>query len=392
MELTRDQADAVAAIRTWISQASAQTFTLAGLAGTGKTTVISFLLKNGFKATVLTPTGKAASVLKAKGVAATTIHQAIYMLVDQEEDGQPIFEMKAGARTDFTHGVVIVDEASMVTGEVHKDLLSLRMPVLFVGDHGQLEPVGDDARVMEMPDFTLQTIHRQALQSHILRFAHAVRENGLPSPDWQPYLRKDEVRMVGRDALCPALYSEHQAVIVGHNAHRVKINREMREFYRRNPDYPEPGDRVICLQNDWKRGIANGEVFTVIDVEPPLTRVAGITVPMTVEGDDGRPLKVHPLLGQFNADKRMRLDPGLMRESHLFDYAYAITCHKSQGSEWERVLVIDDHHPSRQSMWNPVRWRYTASTRARISMTYSVTFPAHGMPIPSWVCQEPVAH
>ena len=143
--------------------------TVGGRAGTGKTTVIRHLVGLLPRFAVCAYTGKAVNVLKSKGVDARTIHSLIYKAYTDEER-KVYFSLAADLGCDG----IIVDEASMVSRSIYEDLRSFGKPLVFVGDHGQLEPVGDDFNLMRDPDYRLETIHRNA--GEIAHFADYIRQ------------------------------------------------------------------------------------------------------------------------------------------------------------------------------------------------------------------------
>ena len=147
--------------------------TLAGYAGVGKTTVIKALQQQLRNFAVCAYTGKAANVLRKKGVSATTIHQRVYRPRKEEEHGEVTFERKS--YNEICCDGFIIDEASMVDDEIYQDLTSYALPIIFVGDHGQLEPVsGGTLNLMAKPDITLEEIHRNA--GEIAQFAEFIRK------------------------------------------------------------------------------------------------------------------------------------------------------------------------------------------------------------------------
>jgi exodeoxyribonuclease-5 len=161
-----DQQAVVDAIVEWRDAwpAANQTFTLGGLAGTGKSTIVSYLAGCLPGAVVACPTGKAAHVLRRKGVDAGTIHALIYHPFGNSK-GQPTYRLKRLLDAE----TIIIDEASMVDSKMYGDLCSFTKPILFVGDHGQLEPIGDNPHLMRNPDVRLEEIHRQEAGNPIIR-------------------------------------------------------------------------------------------------------------------------------------------------------------------------------------------------------------------------------
>jgi exodeoxyribonuclease-5 len=310
---------------------------LGGLAGSGKTTVVSHLMKrlNGFACCAFT--GKAAEVLRSKGVDASTIHSLIYTPTDEKDQyGTPKFVRK------HSLGIkgIVVDEASMVGASLYSDLISYGLPIIFVGDHGQLEPVGEDLYLMKNPDYKLETIHRNA--GDIALFAHHLR-SGAAAADF----KESPLIKVIKKADSYSLLPDADQVICALNTTRVSINRYIRKLKGNEGDQPVMGDRVISLMNSRRLGIYNGSQGVVRSVS--LHR-------MSVAFDNGKLVKTKYDVGTFNQEKPVK--DGFI---HPIDYAYAVTCHKAQGSEWDKVMVIEQIC----SLWEHKRWAYTAASRAK---------------------------
>ncbi len=321
--------------------------TLGGLAGSGKTTIIRELVERVPNVRVLAPTGKAAQVLRRKGVAADTIHSWLYPPPEEDLNGDLIWGDPA---PEETPDLIVVDEASMVYRELFQDLMSLGIRVLFVGDHGQLEPVGDNPNLMANPDVRLETVMRQAAESPILSFAHTVRTGGTMTTRDVPGLRVARPFELNRDTLL-----SFDQVICAFNRVRQDLNRRMR-----GTGPLADGDKVICLRNDRRRGLFNGLIGYVSGT--PV--VMGEAVHFDFVSEEGRLYsRVSAWRGQFGAE---RTEMALDRKHQLFDFGCAVTCHKSQGSEWDSVLVVEglcEH-------WSMQRWRYTAATRAAKELVY----------------------
>jgi exodeoxyribonuclease-5 len=366
-----------------------QVQTVGGYAGTGKTVLVGALADRLPSYAVAAFTGKAAYVLRKKGVShARTIHSTIYVPVERnltaarehlkalrelfpdhaswedvrqaeealkELESQPAFRLKEEdeLHADGQVGGFLVDEASMVSPGLHDDLLSFGLPVVFVGDHGQLPPVGDgDVYLMADPDHRLETIHRNA--GPIARFAEHLRK-GLPARAWAG--TGDEVRILSRGAVTDKLLLSADQIIHASNRERVAMNRRVRNLLGRTV-LLEKDDRVICLRNDRDRGLFNG-------MQGVVSRVVGETMDFT--DDDGNVF--HGVAfdpGQFGQPKYVHRRGG----PHPFDYGHCVTCHKAQGSEWPHVLAFE---PSwRGDYWEHERWTYTAASRARERLTWVV--------------------
>lgn len=414
IQLSLDQREAFGGISHWLAARKKKTCVLAGLAGCGKTTMLKHVLEHaqdrGVPTAVASFTGKAVSVLHGKGLNnAQTLHSLLYKPVggpsdmwlearkewkdwcrlkvasdpnfyneaqveasveqgmfgevgvynhwrgvrqdyDENKDGRPKWERVESIDADL----VIVDEASMVNNALHEDLQRVAFQILYVGDHGQLEPIGANPQLMLRPDFRLEKIHRQAGDSQIVPYAHHLRNGGHPL-QWRS---GPEVHVTND----PGAAIDHDVVICGFNNTRVQLNHFMRQRLGYTSELPVAGERVICLRNRSTDGLFNGHVCTLQEVRP---NKDPSLIDLTVENSQGQLTMVHALKSQFGSAKPAQFVP---RGVALFDWAYALTAHKSQGSEFGKVAVYEEL----SSSWNPRRWRYTAATRAKQSLTYIV--------------------
>jgi exodeoxyribonuclease-5 len=354
VDFSADQQQALDAILEWRAgrpRGENQYLTFGGYAGTGKTTLVSHLTGEWEGTATAAFCGKAANVLRSKGVDATTIHGLIY--VPLRTHGNHVrYVLRSslpGVRT------IIVDEASMVDHVLLQHLLSFRLPVLFVGDHGQLEPIGTNPRLMEAPHVRLETIHRQDRENPIISLATAFRE-GRPAQRWQD--PRGRLSVLGRSEF-HRLVSPDTQMICGVNETRHRVNKRVRELLRFGDRLVAVGEKLICLRNnrDWQ--IFNGQQMRVLDIG----HETGSTIDLDVETDDGRTLTLPCLREQFGKKPVERFwSEGVA----LMDYGYCVTAHKAQGSEWPYVLILEEI----SSKWDARRWRYTAATRASQRLTY----------------------
>jgi len=313
--------------------------TLGGYAGTGKTTTIRELRARLPGMAVCAFTGKAATMLRRKGIPASTIHATIYT-----PTGPATFRRRAKLPA-ATRGFII-DEASMVGETIYKDLLSFDRPVVFVGDHGQLEPVERGFNLMAAPDYTLEHVWRHA--GEIPRFAEWLRL-GRPARAFRP--ESDAVRLITKRELTGEMETASDQIICGYNRTRDRLNASVRESLGHSGTLV-PGDRVMFLRNARQAGIFNGLQGTVVRV---------------VSGRDQLRLDLDTYDGVRRGIAACHDPAGTFRRGvHAFDYAYAITCHKAQGDEWPRVLVIEE----RCQYWDHRRWTYTAASRTREQLTW----------------------
>lgn len=347
IRLSEEQERGADAVIEWREAfpAGRQTFMFGGYAGTGKTTLLSHLVNILPQPIVCTPTGKASDVLRSKGVDSQTIHRTIY-----EYSGDTVCRKKS-----LRGKTLIVDEASMVNLQLLKDLCAFNLPVLFFGDHGQLEPIGSDPQIMARCQFRLEEIHRQALDNPIIRLSKAWRENR-----YVPYWTDPQ----GRCAIIPKreaykhLHDGHQ-VICGYNKSRVRLNNEIRKYAGRGP-LPEVGERLMIVQNNVHFDVFNGQMCEVVGVYT----IHDKTIELDVRFEDGRIVCAPFILGQFHAEQTLKIRP---KRSLLAMFGNAINAHKSQGSEYDSVLIIEEIHPD----WDPCRWRYTTTTRGKKRVIYA---------------------
>lgn len=365
------QAAVIRAIVEWYrSPIGPREFYLAGYAGTGKTTIAQVIASR-FNGQVVFAayTGKAAAVLREKGCGnAQTIHGLIYR---PREVARTAKRTKAdGTEEEFTvrelafdlHGagladprmrqLVIIDECSMVGAKIGTDLLGFRKPVLVLGDPAQLPPVGDGGFFTSgEPDAMLTEIHRQKEGCGILDIATAVR-TGVPLR-CRSY---EESMVLPRTSMWTVDPLEFDQVIVGTNKTRRAMNRRIRMRLGREGKYPVEGDRLICLRNNHRIGLMNGEQVEVVKVE---RFVRDLNMLEMIVEKDGAAISVKAPLHYF--DEEPGEAPWSGDNYTFFDFGYAITCHKSQGSQWPRVLVINESSVFRS---DAARWLYTAVTRA----------------------------
>jgi exodeoxyribonuclease-5 len=402
VDFSEQQAAALRAAERWLDgQGTDQVFRLFGPAGTGKTTLAKHLAARADHPVFCAFTGKAALVMRRNGCAnASTIHSLIYIsrnkskqrlrelemaLAEIISNPQPgsgvrIRELREDieaeraniARPAFTLNyesdirnadLVVVDECSMVDGRIGEDLLQFGIKTLVLGDPAQLPPVmGGGFFTSGEPDVMLTQIHRQAADNPIIKMATTVREGGKlllgdygesRVIEWND-LSMDEKRDLMREA---------DQILVGRNATRHVINRRMRALLGRDADpLPVPGDKLVCLRNDHDVGVLNGSIWRVNES----VRISEQRQMLALVSDDEEQTEVeveaHSIL--FRGASTMAIDLNVKREAQEFDYGYALTVHKSQGSEWRNVVLIDEW---RRDDWK--QWCYTGITRAAEKLT-----------------------
>lgn len=371
MSWSKQQSDAITAVRAWLEDRHApQVFRLFGYAGTGKTTIAKEIahLING---TVLFGafTGKAALVLRTKGCdGASTIHSMIYK-VEDDESGKPTFKLNRDSDVG-TAKLVIIDECSMVGPELGADLLSFGTRVLVLGDPAQLPPVkGTGFFIDAKPDFMLTDIHRQAADNPIIRMSMDVREGRrlqLGRHGDSRVVRRGEL---GREELAAAVMAADQ-VLCGINRTRRSFNARLRELHgmAEMGDWrPVAGDRLICLRNNKDKGLLNGSLWDLIEIGHQNDSITEGKVESADGTSAGKVEIVVPV--EFFKGAEDQLDWKMRRECDEFDYGYAITVHKSQGSQYDDLVVFDESGAFRDCRMNHL---YTAITRAAERITVVV--------------------
>jgi len=411
------QAAAIRAIVDWYRTPHRKqpVFRLFGYAGSGKSTITAHAIEalglapksrdGGATGGVLFAafTGKAALVMTRKGTPASTIHSLIYRVseatpeeiarIEQEAadlraslgslpPAEQLFAMERLKRLELRlcdihqprfvlneqslvreADLIVLDEVSMVGAEMASDLLAFGKPILVLGDPGQLPPIkGAGAFTDVAPDVMLTEIHRQAGESAIIRLATMARQ-GAPIP----YGAHDGyVWKMRRTDLGPEQLLRGGQVICGRNATRLHLNAAMKHAAGFAGAHPVGGgEKIICLKNRNDLGLVNGMFVSLADIrhEGPLEFNATLTT------EDGVAIAGRHRFYKGHYDDHVHLDPERSRRDWkamrgLIEtvWGYAITCHKSQGSQWENVIVYDDGLG--RTAEDRARWLYTAITRA----------------------------
>lgn len=413
---------------------------LKGYAGTGKTTLLSTIIKSlpavNFKYVLLTPTGRAAKVLAGyTGMPAYTIHKGIYSRT-AEADGSSYFKLK---KNKYTRTIFVVDEASMIatdynefsnSGSLFHDLFDYvysgtECYLLLSGDDAQLPPVGSDVSNALSESFiqdafgpvifagTLTEVVRQSIHSGILENATQIRGKIFSGHYNPPYFTgnrfKDFKGINGIDLEdeINTSYSkcgvENTIVLCRSNKRANEYNMHIRNRILFRTEDVESEDLLMVVKNNYhwlddksKAGfIANGDTLEVLTVRSKEEkfgfRYLNIAVRL-IDYPDEKDVEVKILMDTINspnanlgsaeskklyemvveshsgiADKfkrflAVRNDPYL--NALQVKFAYAVTCHKSQGGQWRRVFVDQGYITEEMLNKEYLRWIYTAVTRA----------------------------
>lgn len=358
---------------------------VSGYAGSGKSTCIKFIIA----ALGLAPeevayvafTGKAAKVLRDKGCDnAMTAHRLLYQSVPRN-DGT--FYHKIKRPLDHYYKLIIVDEISMLPKEMWDLLLSHKIHVICLGDPFQLPPIGEDNGVLAKPNIFLDEIMRQEEESEIIRLTMDIRE-GKPLE----LFRGNEVQVIDQKDIVGGMYGWADQIIVAKNLTRRTINNQMRKMLFNTEDTtPIAGDKVICLRNDWDHPSAAGDIAVNGTIghlsnirlkEHPFLHPMMLTdfLPEDYDDMDVEFSPVDLYFRNINMDYKLlttgeetvtkenfKTFPKIWRPQ-TYDYAYAITCWKAQGSEYDKVLVFEENFPLKNTI-DHQKYLYTAATRAK---------------------------
>ena len=375
---------------------------IAGYAGSGKSTLVKFIISAlnipDEKVAYVAYTGKAANVLKNKGCPnATTAHKLLYY-ARQNKNGTYTFTPKKVLDADYD--LIVVDEVSMLPQELWYQLLGHGVYVLAMGDPGQLSPIGDETNtVLDNPHIFLDEIMRQAQESAIIRLSMHIREG----KDFTQFPTvSGEVRIIPhRWQFADENQTLLQAsqILCGTNAQRFDLNDKVRKMLGRGP-MPEPEDKIIGLKNHWDHisdegnALTNGAIGSIIpkdhytQVYPAIAKFKGWEPTdilfadfVTDDGDTFHDLPIdykgltqnspsltaaqEYQLGGHNKMMLMKMQmSNILTIPYAFNYGYAITCWKAQGSEYPYVLAYDCSWLRKKNKDEYIKYLYTAVTRA----------------------------
>lgn len=382
MVFTQGQQFAIDDCYRWYMDNKEQIYELVGYAGTGKSTVIAALIERlGLDPDVdvinVAYTGQASMVLKRKGLNSSTIHTAIYDVVDVpklDDMGEPIVQMgRPVTKMEFrlkpciggSIKLIVVDEASMVPQSIKTDLESFGIRIIALGDLGQLPPVIGKPAFLRNPNARLTEIKRTSETSPIVLLSKLARE-GKPIP-YGVY--SDSVIVIPKDELTDEMLKKADAVICGRNSTRDDLNRYIREeIFKRRGALPVHNDKLICRRNNRK--------ITVDDISLVNGLVGTVYNPISLEGFTSRSFNMdfQPYFMDLKYFEEIKIDYRYFKanaasrregffpnyDGEKFEYGYALTCHLTQGGQYDNVVIYEEV----LNKATHKQWLYTAITRA----------------------------
>lgn len=375
MSLTKKQEEGLKIARQRYNLKERYT-TIAGLAGSGKTYLSHMLLdalgiKEG-EYLVGAYTGKAALRLQENGFPqAKTLHKLFYKSIKVPGSDEFIhIPLDKSMFSQFK--LVIIDEISMVPDSMLRVIANTGLHVINIGDPEQLPPIGKDNGMLASPHIFLDEVVRQAEGNSIIRLAHAIRNREPIEP-----FSDENVQMFPREELNTGMLLWADQILCCKNTTRNELNKTVRNELGHTGNMPVVGDKIILTRNNWEfvnadgNPIINGLIGNVSKVSDPIRDPRGnIINQASVYG-------YMDFIPDFNTAefKNVKFDalPFLTGEnSYIFDqkaraadkintldFGFAITTHKSQGSEYSKGLGVEE----RMRGTNHHRLIYTMITR-----------------------------
>lgn len=313
-------------------------------------------------------TGKASLVLRNKGCTnAITAHKLLYH-AKEKPDGT--FEFRPKKCLDHDYKIIILDECSMLPEEMWKLLLSHKVHVIALGDKEQLPPVDGDSKILDNPHVVLDEVVRQALDSPIIRLSVDIRAG-----KFLEYGGPKECRVIPSSKVSDKLLLGADQILCGKNITRHCLNERLRriKFGEEYDTKPLEGDKIICLKNDWgtlgnnEEPLVNGMIGTINNIKLSEGRLYKPEMMADFISDNNGLYKSLLMDCKIFTEKETTVnkDNWMMfpknERAHEFDYAYACTVHKYQGSEAEKVVVYDEWLGDTEFHR---KWLYTAVTRS----------------------------
>lgn len=397
MELNKGQQLAVEQFYDWYKYPGRRKrpwFEISGAAGTGKTTTVKEAMKyagiDEEYALYLAFVGKATLALRLAGCDAYTIHSMIYDIVTEYKRDEFTNEIIFGPNNkpittrafrlkdelDKPYQIIVNDEAGMIGDNLGRDVLSFGIPTMCLGDLNQLPPVMAKRIFLSKPDAILTEIMRQEKDSPIIYLSQlAINRIKIP---YGTHGADNECRIIPKHKLTMEDLAEADIVITETNQMRDVIN----SFIRKNiqgidSNKIEVGDKLIFRQNrpfiklDEYVSIVNGLIGYVENVYTnPRKPGSVMEIDFRPEFYDDKMFTRVPIRPDYpflSFADRKNINPMTVGFNNiLVEFGNAITCHLSQGSQYDDVIVYMERYTDSEYF---AQWLYTAITRAKKRLT-----------------------
>ena len=361
---------------------SEQVFQFTGPPGTGKSVVLSEILRRlRLPMTDVAPmafTGSAAIVMRLKGlINAKTIHSWLYEPVEVpllDDYGnvvmdtylnRPITTLKFVPKDLSNIKLIIFDEGWTVPMHMKKHILEVGAKIIVAGDPDQLPPVADEpAFFTHGKIYRLTQIMRQEEGSPIVYLSNRAIK-GLPIHTGN----YGNVLVITEDELTDEMLRSTPVVLCGKNVSRDKYNVYIREHVLGfHGDLPNHGEKLICRKNNWaidQQGISltNGLTGIVMN-KPDVSSFNGKSFVIDYTPDISPNVLFNSIRVDYkylnaSKDKRDVIRQNGYYSDNLFEYGYTQTVHLAQGSQWYNGIYIEEYiNPEINNHLN-----YTALTR-----------------------------
>lgn len=397
MELTRKQEEGLKIAIQRFNNGDRYTC-ISGYAGTGKSTLVKFIIdalpgiRPDEDVKYVAYTGKAANILKNKGCpGATTAHKLLYS-ARMLPSGRYSFTPKN--ILDDNPSVIVVDEVSMLPKKMWDLLCTHNVYILACGDPEQLPPIADENgedpnnHVLDNPHIFLDEIMRQAAESEIIRFSMHIREG---KPLYEYHCDEQEVKFVTKVDCSSDVFMWGDQVLCATNNTANNINKQMRAYLGRFGN-PQIGDKVINRHNEWEflsnkeNPLTNGVIGNIVNN----VQLVNKEYPSWIRGVYGSTFSIPVYTFDMTGDEDDEIFQYIMIDAEMingrpeslsgrekfkiinrlkdmapfsFTYGYGITVWKAQGSEWDKVVLMNEGWPTDRELHR--RYLYTGITRAR---------------------------
>jgi exodeoxyribonuclease-5 len=242
----------------------------------------------------------------------------------------------------------------MINEVMGEDLMSFGVPVLALGDPGQLPPVHGKGYFAGEPDVMLTDVQRNA--GPIIWLSQEVREGRSLKVGNYDGCEVVDLRTIGKQGLADRVLQADQ-LLVGRNNTRKSSNIRVRQLNGIESTIPVKGDKLVCLRNNHEIGILNGQLWEAVED----STIVDKEVILHIKNDEGEKVEVLAHSHYFEGTEPEFWE---MQEAQSFDYGYALTVHKAQGSEFDKVVLLDEWYSQHRK-----EWLYTGITRAAEKIT-----------------------
>lgn len=394
--LNQDQEKVVNAALKWFRYESEQIFEIEGQAGTGKSVVLMEIVRRlGLRPDEYMPmayTGQASIIMRLKGFPnAKSIHSSLYHIVKEPiTDGEynDPFHINTEFNTEkFTYHFVpfamgelpksvklmVIDECYMVPRSMRNDILKHGIKVLVAGDSCQLPPINDESAFLNGYNIHyLNELMRQAADNPIIYLAHRARKG-------EPIhcgVYGNNLLVIEEKDLTNEMVLNIGNIVCGTNKTRDMFNYTIRSLMGRSP-YPEYGDRVICRNNNWEIEMDNVALANGLTgyISSPIDASSFQDKEKTIIHINFKPDLLNKSFLNLKANyeyiisdysRRNEIKNNKFSRGELFEYAYALTTHLSQGAEYYSGIFYEEF--LRPNIQNQLI--YTGITRFKNSLIY----------------------